>query len=163
MKNQRKKTLLALFVLFFIVQPLLMGMDPFKVKLRNTNDDNRLVNFEVLIAGNSMPDSSKTPETEQTEPKDSTEQTEGKTDQTEITPNDQTEPEDKEITVSITEKTITINGIPAGREVFEAKFSRIYDGSQSIILEDYYAEYHTYNDIKSYFDKNQIKYREKKI
>ena len=155
MKNKKKKTLSALFILFFIVQPLLLGMDPFKVKLRNTNDENRLVNFDVLIAGNSMPDSSKTPETEESEQNDSTEQTEKKTDQTEA--------EDKEITVSITEKTITINGIPAGREVFEAKFSRIYDGTQSIILEDNYAEYYTYNDIKSYFDKNQIKYREKKI
>ena len=163
MKNKKKKTLSALFILFFIVQPLLLGMDPFKVKLRNTNDENRLVNFDVLIAGNSMPDSSKTPETEESEQNDSTEQTEKKTDQTEITPDERPEPEDKEIIVSISEKAITINGIPAGREVFEAKFSRIYDGTQSIILEDNYAEYYTYNDIKSYFDKNQIKYREKKI
>ena len=158
-KQKRKKTLLALFILFFIVQPLLMGSGLFKVKLRNTGNDDRLVNIDKLIGGNNMPDSSKTPETEEAEPKETTETNE----KTETTPAVQSEPEDKEITVSISEKTITINGIPAGSGVFEEKFSGIYDGTKEVVLEDDYAEYHTYNDVKNYFDKNQIKYREKKI
>ena len=152
----KRTVCIILAIILFAIEPLLMGSGIFKVGLRNTDPKNDpLVKIDELIGGNNMPDPPNTPQTEETQ----TEEEKSEEPSDEAVEKEQ-EPEDTSITVSIMEKTISINNSVVPAEEFEKKIETLYDGSREIILEDAFAEYHTYENVLSIFDKNHIKYKE---
>jgi hypothetical protein len=126
---------------------MLVGFALFGIRLRGVDSGkNRLVKIEELVGGNGMPDDTKTPNTEQeetTEPEVKDEQ------ETENVREDKPVP-NKTITVTVHATSIFLNGNIVVGMPFEEQFSKVYDGSQKVLLQDDFADYLTYCEVRDY-------------
>ncbi len=157
MKHRTKH--LLIFILLLCL-PLTIGAKIFDVELRGTDKDHPLVNLEAIIklggqyaSGQSDVNAENAKDREKDASNASTDnKTGGKTSPA------KEDPKPTRVVVRINNKTIFVNGKMVGRAIFERTFQAAYAPGLGAELQDDYAEYQTYMDIKRYFEENKISY-----
>ncbi|WP_026507159.1 hypothetical protein [Butyrivibrio sp. MC2013] len=155
------RKIIILLISMIACWSLLVAADWFEIKLRSVDEkDNRLVNLGSILGGAEKFDADRIPA-----PIDDTDEGSEDDSSQDVTDNNlqiKPDPHDKELTISIRAKEIRINGRVVSEGDFEPRFGAIYDGSQSVILEDDYADYQIYSMIMRSLNDKKIRIREKR-
>ena len=155
---KRKKRLILILLLCL---PLTVGAKILDVELRGTDKDNPLVNLEAIIQLGGQFASGKADATvpDHTDTGKETE-TDAKTGGKEAPEKDQA---NTRLIVRISNTNIYVSNKLVGRAIFERTFKEAYKAGMGVELQDDYAEYNTYLDIKKYLKDNKVSFIERTI
>ena len=151
--GKRKKILILILLLCL---PLTMGAKLLDVELMGTDKNHPLVDLGALIKLGGDYVDGRAKESAKDPAKDSKETSEfNKSGTDKITPS-----KDKNaISVKVTNKTISINGMSVSEAKFEQAFKNIYKAGNPVELVDDYAEYYTFIELINIFNSLGVQYK----